>query len=206
MVAEGFASRLWPHSKGESAAAVKECPRCGALLFGDMDICYGCLYDFSRERVPSRDPAPSDMELEEPDICMGPDEREAQGVESAPCESLSPDDTILTECLRHLPATPARSSLFVCTSDVDVCVPLPDGGLTVGRSPANDIVLHGRDVSRSHALFRPTAAGALVEDLGATNPVICRLGELRDSVEIRAGESVDICGARFTLVVPTREG
>ena len=27
----------------------KTCPRCGEVLFADMDVCYGCLYDFSRD-------------------------------------------------------------------------------------------------------------------------------------------------------------
>lgn len=27
----------------------KTCPRCGEILFADMDVCYGCLYDFSRD-------------------------------------------------------------------------------------------------------------------------------------------------------------
>lgn len=27
---------------------VKRCPRCGAELYADMGVCYGCLYDFSR--------------------------------------------------------------------------------------------------------------------------------------------------------------
>ncbi len=31
---------------------IKTCPCCGATLFADMDICYGCLYDFSSEKVP----------------------------------------------------------------------------------------------------------------------------------------------------------
>ena len=26
----------------------KICPRCGAKLYADMNVCYGCLYDFSR--------------------------------------------------------------------------------------------------------------------------------------------------------------
>ena len=25
---------------------IKICPRCGARLFADMDVCYGCLFDF----------------------------------------------------------------------------------------------------------------------------------------------------------------
>ncbi len=30
-------------------AQTKVCPRCGAVLFADMDVCYGCLYDFTRD-------------------------------------------------------------------------------------------------------------------------------------------------------------
>lgn len=26
----------------------KTCPRCGSVVFADMDVCYGCLYDFNR--------------------------------------------------------------------------------------------------------------------------------------------------------------
>ena len=34
---------------GEEAGGLKTCPRCGAKLFADMDVCYGCLYDFATE-------------------------------------------------------------------------------------------------------------------------------------------------------------
>ena len=27
----------------------KVCPRCGEVLFADMDVCYGCLYDFAKD-------------------------------------------------------------------------------------------------------------------------------------------------------------
>lgn len=30
--------------------ATRRCPRCGAELYADMDVCYGCLYDFTRDR------------------------------------------------------------------------------------------------------------------------------------------------------------
>ncbi|WP_028263314.1 hypothetical protein [Atopobium fossor] len=30
----------------------KVCPSCGATLFADMDICYGCLYDFTKTYEP----------------------------------------------------------------------------------------------------------------------------------------------------------
>ena len=29
--------------------ATRRCPRCGAELYADMGVCYGCLYDFSRD-------------------------------------------------------------------------------------------------------------------------------------------------------------
>lgn len=33
---------------------LKTCPRCGAQLFADMDVCYGCLYDFSKHAPQGR--------------------------------------------------------------------------------------------------------------------------------------------------------
>ena len=33
---------------GGEEEGLKTCPRCGARLFADMDVCYGCLYDFSK--------------------------------------------------------------------------------------------------------------------------------------------------------------
>jgi hypothetical protein len=37
--------------RAEKASGVKRCPRCGALLFEDMDTCYGCLYEFGKQRT-----------------------------------------------------------------------------------------------------------------------------------------------------------
>ena len=44
--------------------AKKGCPRCGQLLYADMEVCYGCLYDFRR-----KDNGPSEvaLALDEPD-------------------------------------------------------------------------------------------------------------------------------------------
>lgn len=39
---------------------VKTCPRCGAQLFEDMDICYECLYDFNRAPLHTSLPDPDD--------------------------------------------------------------------------------------------------------------------------------------------------
>ena len=41
--------------------ATRRCPRCGAELYADMDVCYGCLYDFTRDRP--RDAGVMDLSL-----------------------------------------------------------------------------------------------------------------------------------------------
>ena len=45
----------------------KRCPRCGETLYDDMDICYGCLYDFGRDRreEPAAAGVPEEFELVE---------------------------------------------------------------------------------------------------------------------------------------------
>ena len=48
----------------------KTCPRCGARLFEDMDVCYGCLFDFTHQ--------PADVGL--------PDPEEVLGVQGPPAE------------------------------------------------------------------------------------------------------------------------
>ena len=45
----------------DGAGATKTCPRCGAVLFSDMNRCYGCLYDF-----PEQDPDVGLMTPDEP--------------------------------------------------------------------------------------------------------------------------------------------
>lgn len=39
-------------TEGCGEGTTKTCPRCGAKLFADMDVCYGCLYDFNRDSGP----------------------------------------------------------------------------------------------------------------------------------------------------------
>lgn len=44
---------------------MKECPRCHALMFEDMDVCYECLYNFKLENVADTNIPPSLDDLEE---------------------------------------------------------------------------------------------------------------------------------------------
>lgn len=36
-------------SEKRDETGIKTCPRCGEMLFADMDVCYGCLYDFTKD-------------------------------------------------------------------------------------------------------------------------------------------------------------
>ena len=53
------------------AEATKVCPRCGARLFADMDVCYGCLYDFSRHEM-GREGGEDTGAVGCADPCVGP--------------------------------------------------------------------------------------------------------------------------------------
>jgi len=244
------------------AQRTKVCPRCGATLFADMDVCYGCMYDFSRDPA-RRDVLVLDAPLDEPDWLLAAGEgqlgaaapepepmrmagdpsktgdlgRAAKAVATGaglpaaaapapapvkPDSPLSPvdddtweadvleipwllDNTKVQDEMPRIPNQPAPRSLLLCTSDVDVLVPLPNDGLIVGRSPSCDVVLHALEVSRMHMRIIPQGRGALVEDLGSKNPIMSRDGKVVGSASIEVGESVFVGGAKFTLVAPSPE-
>ena len=45
-------------TRGRAPYPTKTCPRCGSELYADMMVCYGCLYDFTRERDASAELPP----------------------------------------------------------------------------------------------------------------------------------------------------
>lgn len=57
----GRGSTVGRSGANDGAGATKTCPRCGAVLFSDMNRCYGCLYDF-----PEQDPEVGPMTPDEP--------------------------------------------------------------------------------------------------------------------------------------------
>lgn len=57
----GRGSAVGRSGANDEAGATKTCPRCGAVLFSDMNRCYGCLYDFP-EQASEANP----MTLDEP--------------------------------------------------------------------------------------------------------------------------------------------
>lgn len=173
----------------------KICPQCGQELFADMMVCYGCLYDFSREHI---DCSPM---LPDPDVSetgelgltysrgfFAPLEEDAQMVEP------------VTGGERTTPSATGGLGLFIQTGDIDLTVPLPVRGLMVGRLPINDIVLHSRAVSKQHVLIVPSGGGAVVEDQGSTNLAVLRGREVAGSRRMSLGDTLSICGTLLTLV------
>lgn len=156
------------------------CPRCGAELYADMSVCYGCLYDFSRE-------PPSPRELGLPELGEAP-ARDGEG-----------DTVDLSEAALVAHLARDEAGMVVRTPFADVWVGVGEEGLTIGRSPENDLVLHVPAVSRRHLRVTPTSDGMEVCDLGATNPARYHGEEVRGRVIVPYGESVDVCGCALTM-------
>lgn len=210
---------------GEGAGLTKVCPCCGQRLFSDMDVCYGCLYDFRRRPgggagggggalgTAARDvPRP-----EEPDPPRAPeapegvlDEGAWAGDPEGPWDAGLPpasldDDGWPASSPARAPAPPAgrlptRLGLRVETGDACVVVPLGEDGLVIGRGESCDVVLRSPSVSRRHVRVVPADAGAVVQDLGSTNPA--RLGGrlVTDVARLLPGEGFELCGTRVSLV------
>lgn len=216
------------HGWGGEEPQTKACPRCGELLFADMDVCYGCLYDFSRDRatpggaagaVGMRDgagggaagaPGPCGRHVREASdpldtIELDEIDDEAPVVRMGRHRRREAPDADETADLgaaaapRGEAAPPHSFRIVASTEEMSVRLPLPPPGLTVGRDGSNDIVLRSRSVSRSHLRLVPHEAEVEVEDCGAKNPALVRGRPLEGSARLGDGEMVVICGA--TLLV-----
>lgn len=172
----------------------KRCPRCGQELFADMEVCYGCLYDFSRERnvggmpqdyVGSKDTliseVPWDVGLEPSEL--HPEDEAATALTGS--GSMAPD--ALPLCIR------------IQSESVEVTIPLPRDGLLIGRGSVCDVILHSRAVSRHHVRITPRGEGAVVEDCGSTNRATLRGQEVEDTEDMGVGEVLSVCGTLFSL-------
>ncbi len=60
--------------------------------------------------------------------------------------------------------------------------PLPEGEAFLGSAPENDIVLHVRGVSRSHALLRRCPEGVEVIDQGSKNKLFVGAGQVERAI------------------------
>lgn len=156
----------------------KRCPRCGEILFDDMDVCYGCLYDFGRDR--EKDLAAMGMPGEFALLEGGLEEPE--GIEGA----LSPEPPDLRVWLR--------------TDSADVLLPLPGEGIVLGSDLSCDVVLHSILASPRHLRLVPAEGGALAFDMDAGLPATVDGVAIGDGTLVAQGESVAVCGSLLTLV------
>ena len=171
-------------TRGRAPYPTKACPRCGSELYADMMVCYGCLYDFTRERDAS-------AELPPPTPGLG----EGAG------DGGTGDTEDLSAAARRA-ASEARTGAYLRTGSVDAWVGVGEGGLLVGRDPACDVVLHSPAVSRRHLRLVPTPDGMEVSDLGSTNPATYRGREVTERVVVPYGDSLELCGCRLTVTGP----
>ena len=208
----------------EEAMGTKVCPRCGETLFADMDVCYGCLYDFSRDeagRAKQRQAEPPLTEVTKPIAIPGgadplaaieldeiDDEPPSEPRHSRKDEVGSADDTFdLAAVSKELSAAPDKQplSVLVESEDLRVCVPLPAQGIVVGRGDASDILLKARSVSRRHLRLVPCGEKVLVEDCGATNPALVDGVPLEGSAVLGVGAQVDVCGTVLKIGCPSTD-
>lgn len=168
--------------RGRDVYETKVCPRCGAELYADMHVCYGCLYDFSRDAAREAGALPAILR----------------------CDEAGEQDTVdLSAVAPAAGRAERRVGMLVRTAAVDLWTPVPEGGLTLGRDASCDVVLHSPAVSRRHLRLSPTPDGMELRDLGSTNPATYRGREVDGCVVVPYGDSVDVCGCVLSMTGPS---
>lgn len=147
----------------------KTCPKCGSVLFADMDMCFDCLYAFQAEDASWTD-------------------------EDVPLEAY-PEQVIDETCAESAHTW----WLQLSNDLIDLVIPVPTTGMLIGRGQACDIVLHARSVSRRHVRLEPVAEGLIVHDMGARNAVVINGQKLTGEGCMREGDTLGVCGTSFVL-------
>lgn len=162
----------------------KSCPRCGAELYADMGVCYGCLYDFTRDAGHAPNALPS-----------------LAGAVPSP-DDPGGDTEDLSVAASLAQRRGAEVGVVVRTASVDLWIPVSGCGTSVGRDPSNDVVLHSLAVSRRHLHMVPTSDGMEVEDLGSKNPATYRGRDVSGRIVVPYGDEIDLCGCRLVMTGP----
>ncbi len=201
----------WSFGAGDGVPVVhdlsekKTCPRCGEVLYADMQICYGCLYDFTRsDHGPSEVAAaldePDGIVLEEPvdlPVVLPARKPSVAAVEGA-ADLLDDEVTTVLDGSRPLGPRPGQDpGILVRGIDAEVFVSVPSKGICIGRSADNEVLVRDKSVSRRHLRLLPVSDGMEAIDLGSTNPARYRGAPIVSSTVIPWGEEVVLGGVKI---------
>lgn len=78
------------------------------------------------------------------------------------------------------------------------------GPVVIGRAPECDISVHAEEISRRHALVKPTPDGLSVEDLGSSNGTYINAKRVQQGF-LNAGDELRLDAVRFIVVAPGQE-
>lgn len=79
-----------------------------------------------------------------------------------------------------------------------------NGPTAIGRAPECDISVQGDEISRRHALVKPTPDGLSVEDLGSSNGTYVNGKSVRQAF-LNPGDELKLDTVRFIVVAPGME-
>ena len=199
-----------PTTNGAEAQGLKVCPHCGELLFADMDVCYGCLYDFrsgTREEAvragvesSGTKGATAGVLHHDPLAMIDLDEVDLDEAEPAPCPASEPDAT---------PPVPADQEKGERVPRHRKTLASADETLDLGRQQAMaeeperephvpaplDVVVVGKEME----VRLPLVASGLAVGRGEDNDIILRSRLVSRHhlriLPIEGGAAVEDCGA-----------
>lgn len=95
----------------------------------------------------------------------------------------------------------ADMPVLVCTGGTQQgqIVRVPEGGLTLGRAPDNDIVIDGEGVSRYHAQLRYDGGSLWLRDAGSRNGIFVNGNRVTDYKALKAGDVVTFADQTYAV-------
>jgi pSer/pThr/pTyr-binding forkhead associated (FHA) protein len=97
--------------------------------------------------------------------------------------------------------------VLVCTSGelAGKRIPVPEGGLGIGRSPENTVVIHDEGVSRYHGRLLFDNGSLWLQDAGSRNGVFVNGARVTGHKALKAGDSITIAQHTFELRWPDED-
>lgn len=127
-----------------------------------------------------------------------------------PCEyggkwPFSPEDAEVDEADETCDLTAISESisygLHLNWRGLEVTIPIPAQGLTLGRASSCDVVLRSAAISRRHVQIVVEDGMVLVADLGSVNQALLDDKPVEVCEPWLPGSVLNLCGARFSLIV-----